>query len=891
MKQSFIPFTPLTCLLNRPKWMAWLSWVLLLLGGENVLAESIAAPAGDKPAASLASVLNPDGSLRPGTQGSFDARHFRMFTASNGKPLFRPASTAGAGDVAWQPGFGMAGPGNEVYTVVRAGAAIYIGGAFETAGNVVARNVARWDGTSWSSLGNGIANGVNGPVQALLVVGTDLYVGGRFDQAGGAAARSVAKWSGTGWSSLGAGISNGNGQLARVQALARIGTDLYVGGNFFQAGNASANSIAKWDGATWSALGAGFNNGVSGLIPSVQALAASGTDLYVAGSFDRAGGLTTSRIAKWNGTSWSALGSGIGTTTNGYVTSLLFVGTDLYVGGGFTLAGGVTVDCLAKWNGTSWSRVGGAGFANGQSNGGVTAIAFVGTELYVAGSFQQGSNTVADYLVRWDGTTWRSVGTGLRGGIGAAARALLVVGNDVYVGGKFLSAGGNRADNLARWDGTSWTSVGPNGPGVNGTDGVVFALGVAGNNVYAGGFFQQAGGVAAEGVARWNGTGWTSLYSGGFTGGMQVRTIAVAGTDVYVGGIFFNAGAVAADNVAKWNGTIWSSLGTGASNGVNGYVYALAVIGSDVYVGGAFTQAGGIPANCIAKWNGFVWSPVGTGANNGVSNTASAAVQSLAAIGTDLYVGGQFNRAGGTTASNIARWNGSSWSSVGTGVNGSVLALAVAGNSVYAGGFFSQAGGATANRVALWNGTNWSSLGTGSANGVTGNGYVQALAVVGPDLYVGGFMTQVGGVAIQNVARWNGTSWSSLGTGTNNGVYALAASGSRLYAGGAFTAVGDESQIMHYFGLYDPAMPTAAATGISTTTVGLYPNPASHTVTFSLLPVAAPRSVQLFDTRGRLLRQVPLPGGTAAITMPVDGLSAGTYVLRCGPIVRRLVIP
>ncbi|WP_223827677.1 T9SS type A sorting domain-containing protein [Hymenobacter armeniacus] len=815
-----------------------------------------------------------------------------MFTAPDGKPFFRQRSTAGAGDEYWQPGFGMAGTNNTVRTVVRSGTNIYIGGDFSTVGNVVARNIARWGGTSWSSLGNGAANGTNGPVYALLAVGTDLYVGGRFTQAGGITARSVAKWSSANWTSLGTGIGTNSTQTALVLALAIIGSDLYVGGNFYQAGNTSASSVAMWDGTAWSALGTSLSNGVSGLIPEIDAMAVVGTDLYVGGSFTAAGGVSANRIAKWNGSTWSALGTGIGTLNNGGVWALLPVGTDLYVGGGFSVAGGVTVDCLAKWNGSSWSRVGGAGFANGQSNGIVTGLAFVGTELYITGAFRQSAGAVADFTARWDGTTWRGVGTGLSGTIGAAAYSLLVVANEVYVGGKFLTAGGSRADNIARWNGTNWSPLSPNMAAANGLDAVVFSLGIAGNNtVYAGGLFQQAGGVVAEGIARWNGASWSSLPSGSYSGGMQVRAIAVAGTDVYVGGIFHNVGTVPAEYVAKWNGTTWSSLGTGTSNGVNSYVYALAVVGSDLYVGGNFTQAGGNSANYVAKWNGTNWSSLGPAGANGVGNPNSAAVQALAVVGTDLYVGGLFNRAGSTTVSNIARWNGTAWSSVGTGVSGSVLALAVAGNIVYAGGFFNQAGGVPANQVARWDGTAWSSLGSGPANGLTSQGYVQALAVVGSDLYAGGFFTQVGGVATQNLARWDGTSWSRVGTGTNGAVYALAAVGNQLYAGGSFTAVGDETKVMNSFGIYDPSAPTATAGATPTTAVSLYPNPASQQVTFSLPPANRLRYIELRDARGQLLRQVPLQAGTGAVALPVSGLPTCVYLLRCGQVVRRLLVP
>ena len=45
---------------------------------------------------------------------------------------------------------------------------------------------------------------------------------------------------------------------------------------------------------------------------SVSALAVSGSDLYAGGAFPTAGGGAANHVAKWNGSSWSALGSGMG---------------------------------------------------------------------------------------------------------------------------------------------------------------------------------------------------------------------------------------------------------------------------------------------------------------------------------------------------------------------------------------------------------------------------------------------------------------------------------------------------------------------------------------------------------------------------------------------------
>ena len=93
----------------------------------------------------------------------------------------------------------------------------------------------------------------------------------------------------------------------------------------------------------------------------------------------------------------------------------------------------------------------------------------------------------------------------------------------------------------------------------------------------------------------------------------------------------------------------------------------------------------------------------------------------VAADGNDLYVGGSFTTAGGVSASNIAKWDGSNWSALGSGIGGGdVRALAASGGNVYVGGVYTTAGSSSANNIAKWDGSNWSTLGSGATNGVNG---------------------------------------------------------------------------------------------------------------------------------------------------------------------------
>ena len=219
----------------------------------------------------------------------------------------------------------------------------------------------------------------------------------------------------------------------------------------------------------------------------------------------------------------------------------------------------------------------------------------------------------------------------------------------------------------------------------------------------------------------------------------------------------------------------WISLGgvLGANNTVNAAVVDGA---GNLYIGGNFTVAGDTNANCIAKWNGSSWSALGPGVNG--------TVLALAMSGSDVYAGGYFTTAGGSAASHIAKWNGSNWSALGSGMDGDVYSLAVSNTNLYAGGDFTTAGGSAANRIAKWNGSSWSALSSGM------NGSVLALTVSGSDVYAGGQFTTAGGSAANYIAKWNASSWSALGSGMDSFVSALAVSGSDVYAGGNFSLAG-----------------------------------------------------------------------------------------------------
>ena len=292
--------------------------------------------------------------------------------------------------------------------------------------------------------------------------------------------------------------------------------------------------------------------------------------------------------------------------------------------------------------------------------------------------------------------------------------------------------------------GGRWASLG------TGASGSVLALAYGPDGtLYAGGSFNSMGGVAnTNGIAKWNGSAWSALGTGAAVGGVVYGLAVDASGIVYATGDFSLMGGVANTvRIAKWNGSAWSAMSTGLTGGVGTIGRAL-VVGADgaIYATGIFTTAGGVAASHIAKWDGSAWSALGSGLSVGVSDLGLALTR---APNGNIVVGGRFTTAGGSAADNIAAWDGSAWSALGAPGMNAVNALAYRPDGTL------YAGGETAPYIQSWNGVAWSTLGGGLS------GPVRTLASTPLGLYAGGTFRIVlpGPLLPDGFALWNGATW------------------------------------------------------------------------------------------------------------------------------------
>jgi hypothetical protein len=489
---------------------------------------------------------------------------------------------------------------------------------------------------------------------------------------------------------------------------------LYLGGSFTSVSGVPAQRVAAWDGATWSAVGAGLVSGAAGALASFDddGPGPGRPRLVAAGSFTRAGGDPADGLAAWDGQSWSEFGGGItgpGSGRGPLVDALAAFREDgeefLLLAGDATVAGR-SASPIVVWRDARWE-----GCLDGPGGPVLTLALFnegQGRRLFAAGRFEFCGDTVVNNIARWDGSAWTAVGGGIEPTTANPSPIILAtaVHNDgagwaLYVGGSFRAAGGVPVSNVARWTGAAWESV---GDGVAG--GAVHALevfdadgpGPEPSKLYAGGAFTSAGGAAAQHLAVWDGASWSAVapvvqYAG------AVRAIRAfqenAGPTLYVGGDPLSIAGLPTNLAFRFRGGSWQSLPPMITLPDPGTVNAFAYHNrGDAY---RVYAVGRHAAGKIGLLNGTVWMPltpdsppwaswwyegyaarsvsdgdepvlhansmrfVGVGPGQTVSGNPAGVVRAISPVfddgnGAAVFMAGDFQRlAGGAAVSRVAR--------------------------------------------------------------------------------------------------------------------------------------------------------------------------------------------------------------------------------------------
>ena len=286
---------------------------------------------------------------------------------------------------------------------------LVVGGGFAAFGGTTIQNLAVQNGAGgWTAVGGGRPFAVY-----AVEAGADgrLYAGGvTSNPVTGQTIPRISRWDGSQW----VDFSAPPGFFVPLSPTPTIDDFLVdadgtfiVAGNFASIGGVAAQSIARWNGSQWTALGSGLIGGVRRVerLPSGQLLAAV--------AFPSSGAAGTSGFATWDGSTWSAAFVGASTSSIGVTDFAFSESGQLVASGAFVYPATQTVDQVARWNGQDWEPLG-AGFNALPSGNGVTGLDLLPDGDWVAfGRFQLTGNPVVMRAARFNGSTWSAFDQGL----------------------------------------------------------------------------------------------------------------------------------------------------------------------------------------------------------------------------------------------------------------------------------------------------------------------------------------------------------------------------------------------------------------------------------------------------------------------------------------------
>ncbi|WP_373048583.1 hypothetical protein [Vulgatibacter sp.] len=549
---------------------------------------------------------------------------------------------------AWSspPGGAADGP---VYELLVEGESLYVGGGFENIGGTAASQIASFDGSSWTAHDFDLGPGT---VYALSIgTGGEIFAGGMLFRDPEEGRGGIARWDGTQWELLGDGVASGF-IPGVINDMVRFDGDLYVTGCFTHVGGAASSEtaiqgrhIARWTEAGWEAvdddsagvLSAWFAPAACGdegffavWEMGVQKLLATEDRLYVAGSFPGIGGVASQSVIAYDGERFLPVGEG-GDGFSGTVADMA-VGGDgcsVYALGGFTHAGGTAVPAgLVRRGSTGWEPIGAgrpAGLDCNELEVSEDGAIYVGCTAWGDDDTDPRARVFAIEADEWkplgephdlwtlldmtldaEGRPWIA-GSGpvnyvarlgdegfeiVEDGFDAAVSGIELSPPDdegtqqLVAAGYFTSIDGMPFNRIAHWDGATWSALG------DGLAAGPTALAYGSTGIYASTNFE--GDPARQILARWDGEGWTELATpaNGIAApiGESVHTftnlVERDGMLVATGYVWPEEGG---RNAFVWDGTRFEAIGGGiAAISVD----AVAITEAGIFFGGWIAEAG-----------------------------------------------------------------------------------------------------------------------------------------------------------------------------------------------------------------------------------------------------------------------------------------------------------
>ena len=262
---------------------------------------------------------------------------------------------------------------------------LYATGFFELICGEPVGYIAKWEDNEWQPASISISD----PGHSLDVINDKLYIA-KYEES--IDSNWVYVYENATLQKVGSGVylttASGFSELPNIYDIIEYNGKIIACGEFDRVGEEAIQGIMQWDGNEWTALGSGLSANIQNTAPVLfpHQMLVHNSELYVVGNFRNAGGIEVNGIAKWDGTEWTNLGAGF----NGTVYSISVFEEEIIVGGSFTESAGTTLNRIAKWDGTNWVALD-FGFTPLSSNNFifVHTLKVIDEVLYIGGGLKQ----------------------------------------------------------------------------------------------------------------------------------------------------------------------------------------------------------------------------------------------------------------------------------------------------------------------------------------------------------------------------------------------------------------------------------------------------------------------------------------------------------------------
>jgi hypothetical protein len=653
--------------------------------------------------------------------------------------------------------------------------------------------VKRWNGSSWVQLGTilDVNASQNASTPSLVLLDTANNPMVSWSESDGVSDNIyVKKWNGTSWVQLGTILDANTNQNANTPSLA-LDSDGNPFVSWSESEGVSKNIYVKWwDGSSWNQLGTILDTNAN-RNADTPSLALNSSDYPIVSWSESDGSSNNIYVKRWNGNSWTQVGTILDANVNQSATSPSLALDNLNIPNvSWSESDGLSSFnvYVKRWNGSSWVQLGTILDVDASQNARNPKLALDTSGNPVVGWFENdlSHTSYVSYVKRWIDNSWQQLGGSIQAdprqpsSIRISDVALDSVGRPSTT---FISSeGASNKAYIAHWNGLAWA---PNDTALNfNLSAAVYNSSIARRSddkpvvawteQYIGGPSNFDTNIY---VKEWTGSAW-NLLSG------QVNHLGKSGVSPSLAVRTDNKPVVAYAEreptsessfvyVRRWDGLAWQDIGHRLTSPTSIRGLSLALDSSNTPIV-AFATC---PASCslyVKKWNGSSWvgmdgsatpAPVYDGFITSLALALSSTGKPSVVWAGDIF----------SPSVNVKRWNGSSWVQLGTNVtpvlsDGVSIAVEIKSNNPVVTYMDTNLQSDTQTLyVKRWNGTTWVNYGSGAALNPTGT------SAYSPSLKLRSNNQPVVAYGERNasshfdayVKRWNGTTWVTIADSLN----------------------------------------------------------------------------------------------------------------------------